>query len=87
MISNVIARQCAFALAALALARSVAAQCPDGTPAPCRVAVAPARAAPPAPNSIAVLPLQNRSPDTADAYLAEGLTEEVLTNLAGYSMM
>jgi TolB-like protein len=34
------------------------------------------------PNSIAVLPFANRSPDTADAYLAEGMTEEVSNQLA-----
>ncbi|MDP3775730.1 MAG: hypothetical protein Q8Q85_15835 [Gemmatimonadales bacterium] len=38
-----------------------------------RVAAAP----PPAPTSVAVLPFQNRSPDSTDAYLAEGMTEEV----------
>ena len=51
-------------------------QCPDGTPAPCRTA---ARA--PSANSIAVLYFDNLSRDTADAYLAEGLTEELITRL------
>ncbi|HXY68880.1 MAG TPA: hypothetical protein VEH62_05490, partial [Gemmatimonadales bacterium] len=59
-----------------ALASPLAAQCPDGTPAPCG---APARA--PAANSIAVLYFDNLSRDTADAYLAEGLTEELITRL------
>ena len=34
-------------------------------------------ATPPSPTSVAVLPFQNRSPDATDAYLAEGMTEEV----------
>jgi TolB-like protein len=70
-----------IALALIAAAASPArAQCPDGSPPPCRAAPAPApaRAAAAAPaTSVAVLPLQNRSPDSADAYLAAGLTEEV----------
>lgn len=62
--------------AVLPLAR-LSAQCPDGAPPPCRTASAVARVAPPAPTSVAVLPLLSRSPDTSDAYLAEGLTAEV----------
>lgn len=54
------------------------AQCPDGSPPPCRAQ--PARAVPtPAPNSVAVLYLDAR--DSADAYLAEGLTEAVIVRL------
>ena len=57
-----------------------AAQCPDGTPPPC---AGPAlRAASPAPNSVAVLYFDNRSRDTADAFLADGLTEELITRLS-----
>ena len=51
-------------------------QCPDGTPPPCR---AVARA--PAPTSVAVLYFENRSRDSADAYLAEGLTEQTIAQL------
>jgi TolB-like protein len=40
---------------------------------------APAPAA--APLSIAVLPFQSRSPDSADTYLADGMTEEVTNQL------
>ena len=58
---------------------SAVAQCPDGTPPPCAVRVA--RAAAPAPNSVAVLYLANLSRDTADAYLADGLTEEIIIRL------
>ncbi len=63
-------------LLAVCATGSLRGQCPDGTPAPCRAA---ARA--PATNSIAVLYFDNLSRDTADAYLAEGLTEELITRL------
>lgn len=56
------------------------AQCPDGTPPPC--ATRTARLAPaPAPYSVAVMYLDNQSRDTSDAYLADGLTEEITTKL------
>lgn len=56
---------------------ALALQCPDGAPPPCRrAAVAPAA------NSVAVLYFDNRS-DSSDAYLADGVTEEVITRLAG----
>jgi TolB-like protein/tetratricopeptide (TPR) repeat protein len=64
-----------FLLAACAAA-PLASQCPDGTPAPC---AGPARA--PAGNSIAVLYFDNLSRDTADAFLAQGLTEELIARL------
>jgi len=50
---------------------------------------APARELPPAPPwpvdplSVAVLPFANLSPDSADAFMAEGLSEELLNILAG----
>ncbi len=63
----------------LGAAASLAAQCPDGSPPPCaRVA---ARAAGPAPTSVAVLYFDNLSRDTADAYVADGLTEELIARL------
>ena len=55
----------------------LSAQCPDGTPPPCRQ---PARAAI-VPNSVAVLYFDNLSADTADAYLADGLTDEIIARL------
>jgi TolB-like protein len=58
----------------------VGAQCPDGTPPPCAGA-RPAQAAARAPNSVAVLYLTNLSRDTADAFLADGLTEEIIIRL------
>ena len=58
-------------------AQPARAQCPDGTPPPC---AGPARRAPP-PNSVAVLYFRNLSRDTADAYLADGLTEAIATRL------
>jgi adenylate cyclase len=39
-------------------------------------------AAAPAPNSVAVLYFANASRDSADAYLADGITEEIATSLA-----
>ena len=56
---------------------SVRAQCPDGTPPPCGP-----RGPPPAPYSVAVLYLDNLSRDAADAFLADGLTEEIIIRLA-----
>jgi TolB-like protein len=70
----------AFALALLAAAPlvRVAAQCPGGSAPPCRL-TRPAPA-PPA-NSVAVLYFENQSRDSANAYLAEGLTEAIITQL------
>jgi TolB-like protein/Tfp pilus assembly protein PilF len=68
------------ALLAIAMAypaRPLNAQCPDGTPPPCGQA---ARALP-AANSVAVLYFENTSPDSVDAFLADGLTEEVILRL------
>jgi TolB-like protein/Tfp pilus assembly protein PilF len=62
----------------VALSKSLPAQCPDGAPPPCRagrVAAAPPR------NSVAVLYFDNLSSDTTDAYLADGLTEEIASRL------
>ncbi len=50
-------------------------QCPDGTPSPCRTGPAPAS------NSVAVLVFENRARDTSLALLAEGLADEITTNL------
>ena len=52
-------------------------QCPDGSAPPC---ARPVVRTPP-PNSVAVLYFDNLSPDTADAYLAAGLTEEIIIRL------
>jgi TolB-like protein len=56
----------------------LAAQCPDGSPPPCRPQ---GTHLPPTPNSVAVLYFDNLSRDTADAYLADGLTEEIIIRL------
>jgi TolB-like protein/tetratricopeptide (TPR) repeat protein len=56
--------------------RDLWSQCSDGSPPPC---TRPLRA-PPA-NSVAVLYFDNLSRDTADAFLADGLTEEVIIRL------
>jgi serine/threonine-protein kinase len=67
-------------LLAVCATAQLESQCPDGTPPPC--AARPVRPAPaPAPNSVAVMYLDNQSRDTSDAYLADGLTEEITTKL------
>src|SRR5256712_3856897 len=53
------------------------AQCPDGSPAPCRSAAVAA----PAPTSVAVLYFDNASPDATADYLAAGLTEAIIAQL------
>jgi adenylate cyclase len=66
----------AVAIVGVTLATAANAQCPDGSPPPC----GPAITAPP-PSSIAVLYFDNLSQDSTDAYLAHGLTEEIITRL------
>jgi len=70
-------------LLAACLAGRLSAQCPDGTPPPCRARAVPA----PTPNSVAVLYFENLSSDTADAYLADGLTEEVTSRLGDLAQL
>jgi TolB-like protein len=67
-------------VAALSGASPARAQCPDGTPPPCRGGTA--RAAAPPAGSVAVLPFVNRSPDSTDAYLADALPEQIFGRLA-----
>ena len=62
----------------IALLAALALQCPDGTPPPCTRNAA-ARA--PSVNSVAVLYFDNVSRDSADAYLADGLTDEIILRL------
>ena len=64
---------------ALGVASLARGQCPDGTPPPC--GARPARGAP-AAHSVAVLYLDNPSRDTADAAIADGLTEEIIARLS-----
>jgi eukaryotic-like serine/threonine-protein kinase len=63
----------------LALAVNAAplrAQCPDGTPPPCgRAARSPGK-------SLAVLPFESVGGDTANAYFAQGLADELTTALS-----
>src|SRR5436309_1599182 len=62
--------------------RPSTAQCPDGSPPPCRAARTDPGRQPGVPtNSVAVLYFDNLSRDTTDAYLAEGLTEELIAQL------
>ena len=63
-------------LALPAAVRVALAQCPDGTPPPCRGASrVPAR-------SVAVLPFASLGDDTANTYFAQGLADELTTALA-----
>ena len=65
-------------VAALATRSALAwGQCPDGSPPPCERTTART----PTPNSVAVLYFDNLSRDTADAFLADGLTEEIIIRL------
>jgi len=80
MIRRVTPRHIAFTLAALALARPLLAQCPDGTPPPCRAR--PLHPTPPAANAVAVLYFDNVTRDSNDTYLADGLTEEITSRLS-----
>jgi TolB-like protein/Tfp pilus assembly protein PilF len=68
-----------FITALVAVATAAEAQCPDGSAPPCRSA-ARAPAAPPT-NSVAVLYFDNLSRDSADTYLADGFTEELISRL------
>ena len=71
-------------LAVLPAGRAHAVQCPDGTPPPCRSGGGGGTSPPGAatPRSIAVLYFDNRSVDSTDAYLADGVTEEIIARLA-----
>ncbi|MBI1967266.1 MAG: hypothetical protein HYS40_04700, partial [Gemmatimonadetes bacterium] len=68
-------------LAILVPGASLLAQCPDGSPPPC----SSSRARPPHPHSVAMLYLDNLSRDTADAAIADGLTEEIIARLSQVS--
>jgi TolB-like protein len=71
-------RLLATTLVCAVLVRPVWAQCPDGTPPPCRGA---ARTSAPPGNSIAVLTFDNLSRDTGQTYLAEGLANDISAQL------
>jgi adenylate cyclase len=75
--SVVVMRALLLCVGASASSVRLFAQCPDGTPPPCGRAAG--RAA--APNSVAVLYFENTSHDSADAYLADGLTDEIILRL------
>ncbi len=57
------------------------AQCPDGSPPPCRATARRLLGTIASATSLAVLYFDNLSTDTADAYLADGLTEEITSRL------
>ncbi len=70
-------RTIALLLLAICAAAPLTAQCPDGTPPPCSQP-----APPPSPTSVAVLYFRSLPGDTAGAYLADGLTDALITRLA-----
>jgi TolB-like protein len=60
---------------------ALAFQCADGSPPPCR-GPRPSATAAPGTNSVAVLYFDNLSRDTADTFLADGLSEELIVRLS-----
>jgi TolB-like protein len=70
-----LSRAASLLAGALLAASPLRAQCPDGAPPPC------ARSRATAPLSIAVLTFENRSRDSSDAYLADGLGDEIAARL------
>lgn len=64
-----------------------AAQCADGAPPPCPPPAHHTGAAPAPATSLAVLYFDNLSTDSADAYLADGLTEEITSRLGDVSRL
>jgi TolB-like protein/Tfp pilus assembly protein PilF len=76
----VILSSLALLLAVMPSGRLAVFQCPDGAPPPCRTADARPRSTP-AAMSVAVLDFQNLSRDTADAFLGDGLAEELTGRL------
>ena len=75
-----IQRPLVVVITAAALAAPLRAQCPDGTPPPCTAARAVRAAA--AGNSLAVLVFENRARDSSLSLLAEGLADQITTNLS-----
>jgi TolB-like protein/Flp pilus assembly protein TadD len=61
-------------LSAVCPAATAWSQCPDGSPPPCHAPVTPKR-------GVAVLYFENLSGDSTYAYLADGLTEELILKL------
>lgn len=72
-------------LAAIGIASPARAQCSDGAPPPC--AGRTSRDAASAPTALAVLYFENLSRDTADLYLADGLTEELTSRLGAVARL
>jgi TolB-like protein/tetratricopeptide (TPR) repeat protein len=70
-------RAAALILASLTFATTAHAQCADGSAPPCRGATR----AGPAANTVAVLYFDNLSRDSNDVYLADGITEELMSRL------
>jgi TolB-like protein/Tfp pilus assembly protein PilF len=71
-------------LAVLPSCRLAALQCPDGAPPPCAGQAARNAGQ---PTSVAVLYFENLSRDTADLYLADGITEELTSRLGAVARL
>ena len=69
----------------LCAAARASGQCPDGSPPPCHAATARVPAA--AKRGVAVLYFENLSGDSTYAYLADGLTEELILKLGNVSKL
>src|ERR1043165_3700116 len=70
-------RRLFLTLAGVCAPYAASAQCPDGTLPPCRHT----QRTPP-PNSVAVLYFASTSSQSADSYIADGLTDEIIVRLA-----
>ena len=75
-----LARAVAVTVAVIAAAAPAAAQCPDGSMAPCRQAAPASRAIAVDPNRVAVLPFRVT---TADSLLGEGFAELLAQEFTG----
>lgn len=78
-----VAALAALGVWATAASANLVAQCPNGAPPPCTGQAARG----PVPTSVAVLYFENLSRDSADLYLADGITEELTSRLGAVARL